>query len=571
MDNYYILQLKNNYYSLISKFTKSNLKSKLYKSNKSCTRNIYQPTELFENWNFVEVKLFKIIGHARCGSEFISHTFQQFGFDIPHEMIGEDGICSWLMTVNDFNAPWNTENTSYYTRYHYIIHYIRNPQNAIPSIILENAKVSEAFYFRRNHILRELDFDIAQYKTPLERAIASFLAWNKIAELQVPDLTLQVEDCIDTLHNFLIAKSLIRKTDEEVNQIKIDKQVNNSINKFGEKKPEVSTQDYQKISPELKTGLISFCKNYGYDYNFLISESNNSNSHNIIKNARKINIAHIINPVKVDESSDLFIAQPITFATMINAKAITDKAIVNLYSTQYVEDESIVPDDFIKISNLKRSILDIRKFTKARKLPLIKDILDDFYQATPNADYLIYTNSDISLQPNFYNEVIEIINQGYDAFVINRRTISDKYTKIEEIPLMYEEKGESHLGHDCFVFKRNLYPKFQLGLICIGMRWIGRALYINCLVNSNNFKEFEDLYLTFHIGDNRTWSNDLFNDYVLHNKKEIVKIMNTFKYNKFNNKLLVENYIIQDTMSELGISYKVNIIDKIKKIFSYEI
>ncbi len=184
----------------------------------------------------------------------------------------------------------------------------------------------------------------------------------------------------------------------------------------------------------------------------------------------KIKIAHIINPVIVNEFSDLHIAQPIAFATMQTAqKQAEGKVDVTIYTAQYPEDRAIIPESFIQTPDLDRSILDIAKFQLPRKLPLIKDILDRLYEAAPDADYLIYTNADIALQPHFYTEVAKIIEQGYDAFVINRRTIPDKYKDISEIPLMYAEKGKPHPGQDCFVFKRSLYPKFYLETHAIGI------------------------------------------------------------------------------------------------------
>ncbi|MGB3508583.1 MAG: tetratricopeptide repeat protein [Microcoleaceae cyanobacterium] len=144
---------------------------------------------------------------------------------------------------------------------------------------------------------------------------------------------------------------------------------------------------------------------------------------------------------------------------------------------------------------------------------------------------MIYTNVDIALQANFYTEVAKFIGQGYDAFVINRRTISDSYQDVIDIPLMYGEKGNPHPDHDCFIFKRSVYPKFRLGLICIGARWVGRCLYINCLLNAEKFAEFKDLYLTFHLGDRREWGSDKFNDYHLHNQKEMGKIMREYQEN----------------------------------------
>lgn len=237
-------------------------------------------------------------------------------------------------------------------------------------------------------------------------------------------------------------------------------------------------------------------------------------------------IAHIINPVNVTEKSDLFIAQPITFETMRRAKkyARDNNLDVELFYTCYEEDLTIAPKEFTQTKLLEKSILDYREFEKKRKLPLIKDILDRLYESS-DAEYFIYTNVDIAVMPHFYTEVKNIIDKGYDGFVINRRTIDKKYTSIEEIPEMYSDIGEKHPGYDCFVFKRDVYPNYELGTACIGANWIGRVIISNVIAYSHKFKVFEDEYLTFHIGDDRSWKISDFNNYDKNNEECLKELL----------------------------------------------
>lgn len=251
----------------------------------------------------------------------------------------------------------------------------------------------------------------------------------------------------------------------------------------------------------------------------------------------ELKIAHIINPVKVGESSDLYKAQPITFATMNIASRFTNNGEANLAVSQYAaffeEDESLVPPQLGKTRVLDRSILNLGTFKKKRKLPLLKDILDRLYETASDADYLIYTNADIGLVPNFYESVAAIICEGYDAFVINRRTIPADFNGAEEIPLMWAQAGEKHIGHDCFVFKRDVYPHFHLGNVGIGIRLVGRVLLWNLVAQSTRFKEFKDLHLTFHLGQDKPWKNSVLKDYDRHNYEEaatVLKILDR-KYN----------------------------------------
>jgi hypothetical protein len=236
-------------------------------------------------------------------------------------------------------------------------------------------------------------------------------------------------------------------------------------------------------------------------------------------------IAHIVNPVLVKESSDLFIAQPITFETMRIARTFAaDQVRVELYSTQYAEDQPLIPAGFQRTPDLVQSVMDHSQFQRRRKLPLIRDILDRLYQAT-EAEYLVYTNVDIGLLPCFYTAVDRFIDSGTDAFAINRRTISDRYTTVDQLPLMYAELGQPHRGWDCFVFRRDVYPGYQLGTICLGAPRVGLALISNLVAYAQRFREFTDQHLTFHLGDDRGWQGKAYADYADHNTREVLRIL----------------------------------------------
>ncbi len=259
----------------------------------------------------------------------------------------------------------------------------------------------------------------------------------------------------------------------------------------------------------------------------------------------KLSLAHIINPVIADSSSDLVIAQPITFETMRSAREFTgDSANIDLYAIQLHNEPRIsLPHIFSRTPDLTRSVTDIKTFKQKKNLPLIKDILDTLYEYG-QAEYLIYTNVDIALQPYFYRFISSIIGQGYDAFVINRRTITDKYTSSDQIPFMYAEIGESHKGYDCFIFKRSIYPMFKFGTICIGTAWVGRALLANMAAYAARFKEFRDEHLTFHIGDSCTWRNNEFSDYFQENWNQYLTVFQQLEMEHGEFEPLVRSYLL---------------------------
>jgi hypothetical protein len=243
-------------------------------------------------------------------------------------------------------------------------------------------------------------------------------------------------------------------------------------------------------------------------------------------------LAHIVTPVIVPESSDLFLAQPITFETMRMAKRFAENAgapSVALYAANFAEDAPLAPEDFIQTPLLDRSILDVGKFEISLKLPFIADILSRLHAAAKNADYLIYTNVDIGLLPNFYVTVDRLIERGFDAFTINPRRVPAHYTDLADIPLMWAEGDKFRQGWDCFVFRRDAFPQFRLENACVGVVNIGRVLILNLVMTARNFAEYTDLHLTFHIGNEGRWRRTPMRDYAAHNLAVVQRLLDSLK------------------------------------------
>ena len=211
-------------------------------------------------------------------------------------------------------------------------------------------------------------------------------------------------------------------------------------------------------------------------------------------------IAHIINLFQPSETSDLKLAQEVTIASMIRAKKESkNPSAIQLFSAQNEEDGKVVPAEFTATKNLTRDVSNLTVFEGKMRLPILKDILDRVY-AESEAEYIIYSNVDIGVQPHFYDEVNHFIQQGYDAFMINRRRISENYNSVEQLGEMLSEQGKKHPGFDCFVFKRELYPKFSLADVCIGVPFVEITLSQNLFCFAEKPKVFADERLTFHIG-----------------------------------------------------------------------
>lgn len=262
-------------------------------------------------------------------------------------------------------------------------------------------------------------------------------------------------------------------------------------------------------------------------------------------------LSHIINPVKVKPTSDLYVAQPVTFESMRRAKEYAAGQLeIQLLSTQYIEDRDIIPDYIHVLEDLNKSVNDIYNFRVKRKLPLLKDILDILYKNSEGADYLIYTNVDIALQPNFYTAVAEYIKKGYDGILINRRTVPKTYESISDIELMYSFAGEKHGGIDCLIFKREAYPNYKLANAYIGFDPIGKVLGTNILLHANQFLWLWDAALTFHIGNDKTWFVDNFSDYRTENYHQYIKSLELLL-----NQDYIQNNALKKKIIERSIAY----------------
>lgn len=215
--------------------------------------------------------------------------------------------------------------------------------------------------------------------------------------------------------------------------------------------------------------------------------------------------AHILNPFTPPSGSPFSWAQPITFESLRRAQAYAaDLVDVELYTAQYAADRSIVPAYMACTEDLVRSAQDDPALPDTKKLPYIADILDRLYTTT-SADFLIYTNVDIAVMEPFYVALDRLVTRGYDAFDITRRTIPDHYRSPDQLQMMYAEVGTPHIGWDCFVFHRSLYPKLVLKNLFIGAPGFDTVLVESLRVHARRFEHFTRLHLTFHLGDDRSW------------------------------------------------------------------
>jgi hypothetical protein len=242
---------------------------------------------------------------------------------------------------------------------------------------------------------------------------------------------------------------------------------------------------------------------------------------------RRISFSHIVNTTNKNE---LLFAQNVTIESMLNAKKKSINKVELLHTAFNDEYQEI--KEFKYAGDLKKSAKDIKKFKIIRKLPLIHEIFDNGYLSSTN-EYFVYTNIDIALMPDFYNQISKIINKGYDCIIVNRKNINKtKYTNILQLKEMYSDPGESHLGMDCFVFKRDIIPGIVLKELLLGVKSVDVGIYFNIVALSSKVYHEKQNKFTFHIGEDGEWKSQEFLEYNMHNKSNNEYIVNILKKKK---------------------------------------
>jgi len=124
-----------------------------------------------------------ITGHPRSATGFFAMLMQAAGLDIGHEKIGEDGISSWLHIAPGGSVPWAGEIER--IDYDRLVHVVRNPLDVIAS---SQTMFPDAWDFIENY------FAVTLPKNMIERAMFTWIEWNKHVESINPNITIRVED-----------------------------------------------------------------------------------------------------------------------------------------------------------------------------------------------------------------------------------------------------------------------------------------------------------------------------------------------------------------------------------------
>jgi hypothetical protein len=204
----------------------------------------------------------RIIGHPRCASGFMATLFSAYGLEIGHEKLLADGISSWMGVVDDLNPPFG-DNASVGIGFDHTVAHVRDPRDAIPSIILENG-FGTSFHFRRQHILRATGEDIARHGTAAGRAVASFLRWHEMAMRLAPEAVFRVEEAAGPVRAWLAGWWRADLAEADDAQGIAGYNATEGARRFTLPKPVLTPADWDGLEPALREELAAFCAAQGY-------------------------------------------------------------------------------------------------------------------------------------------------------------------------------------------------------------------------------------------------------------------------------------------------------------------
>ncbi len=211
-----------------------------------------------------------------------------------------------------------------------------------------------------------------------------------------------------------------------------------------------------------------------------------------------LSVFHFINPFSTQDTK-LNRIQKITFESIECAADSEIEGITLRLGFVRHEKETLATNQrWVELPTLNRTVLDIDYFNDGKPYPLIADIIKS--ALSHEADFYIFSNMDIGVQPHFYQFVAGQIKAGYDGLIINRRRIGDEHID-QTLDEIYKEKGKAHPGFDCFVFSREMAERMILGHICVGIPFVGVTLAHNIFAFAEKPKLFDQELLTFHIGE----------------------------------------------------------------------
>lgn len=188
-----------------------------------------------------------IIGHPRCGTGFMSKLFLKNNLEVGHERMGSNGTSDWQYAIHDEKVfPW-TNGVRNDHKFDLVIHNVRDPFTAIPSIVFtETPQVGEKSWRTVSEEFRRFYIEFPDTNV-FENAAHSYLGWNQIITTSEPDMVVRIEHAFDDLKEIKVITEKLG-----------DKKVNSR------KHGDMTKEQWNQIPSNILNLLEEFCKKHNY-------------------------------------------------------------------------------------------------------------------------------------------------------------------------------------------------------------------------------------------------------------------------------------------------------------------
>lgn len=234
-------------------------------------------------------------------------------------------------------------------------------------------------------------------------------------------------------------------------------------------------------------------------------------------------IRHVIPLVEGSARQELRLAQDATLASV----AVARRHALDVLGLEIEVVGAHSPDvdppadlEWLRaVPTLATEAASLAQFARPRRLPLLREVLAGL-DGGRGVDAVICSNTDIGLRPDFYATIAEILAEGYDAFTVNRRCLTERWERPAGA-IERAEVGSRHPGSDCFVMTPDVLRQVDVGDCLLGTKFVGLTLIEEMARSARRFRRFSDLAVTWHRGNDVPWRASELDDYRDFNREQL--------------------------------------------------
>lgn len=224
--------------------------------------------------------------------------------------------------------------------------------------------------------------------------------------------------------------------------------------------------------------------------------------------AQPLRLRHVVPLVGASARTALRSDQLATLDSIGSARDFSAASVeVEVVGAHFPDEEPPHGFDWlVPVPALRRASTDYGEITVPRRLPLMADVLSALAHGE-GVDAVICSNIDIGLRPDFYAAVAGLLTDGWDAFTVNRRSVSSPPGA--PVPAHVRTGvGRRHPGSDCFVMTPRILRSVDVGDALLGTPFVGMILLEEMHAHARRFRRFSDLAITWHRGADGPWRGE---------------------------------------------------------------